>query len=167
MAHALARSSTSSGLEVTELRHAYGRLTEDYTALNKRLEQQLVELDEARRQVEASGRKLALFAERAPIAVVELDAEGRIQRLNQAAENLFGWSSSELAQQNASMKVLVHPEFHDEFDAQWRQLIATRTPVSKRCSCCAGTRAWTRAIGPSSWAKATRSNSRPRSRTHT
>jgi hypothetical protein len=50
------------------LRHAYGRLTEDYTALNKRLEQQLVELDEARRQVEASGRKLALFAERAPIA---------------------------------------------------------------------------------------------------
>jgi PAS domain S-box-containing protein len=112
------------------LRHAYGRLTEDYTALNKRLEQQLVELDEARRQVEASGRKLALFAERAPIAVVELDAEGRIQRLNQAAENLFGWSSNELAQQNASMKVLVHPEFHDEFDAQWRQLIATRTPVA-------------------------------------
>ncbi len=48
------------------LRHAYGRLTEDYTALNKRLEQQLVELDEAQRQVEASGRKLALFAERAP-----------------------------------------------------------------------------------------------------
>jgi signal transduction histidine kinase len=79
------------------LRHAYGRLTEDYTALNKRLEQQLVELDEARRQVEASGRKLALFAERAPIAVLELDAHGHIQRLNQAAENLFGWSSDELA----------------------------------------------------------------------
>jgi PAS domain S-box-containing protein len=112
------------------LRHAYGRLTEDYTTLNKRLEQQLVELDEARRQVEASGRKLALFAERAPIAVLELDAEGRIQRLNQAAENLFGWSSNELAQQSASMKVLVHPEFHADFDAQWRQLIDTRTPVA-------------------------------------
>jgi PAS domain S-box-containing protein len=112
------------------LRHAYGRLTEDYTALNKRLEQQLVELDEARRQVEASGRKLALFAERAPIAVLELDADGRIQRLNQAAEHLFGWSSDELAQNNASMKVLVHPEYHAEFDAQWRQLIASRTPVA-------------------------------------
>jgi PAS domain S-box-containing protein len=112
------------------LRHAYGRLTEDYTALNKRLEQQLVELDEARRQVEASGRKLALFAERAPIAVLELDADGHIQRLNQAAENLFGWSSDELAQSNASMKVLVHPDSHAQFDAQWQQLIASRSPVA-------------------------------------
>ena len=58
------------------LRHAYGKLTEDYSALNQRLEQQLVELDEARRQVEASGRKLALFAERSPIAVFEFDAHG-------------------------------------------------------------------------------------------
>jgi len=113
------------------LRHAYGRLTEDYTVLNKRLEQQLVELDEARRQVEASGRKLALFAERAPIAVLELDAEGRIQRLNQAAENLFGWSSSELSQSNASMKVLVHPDSHAQFDEQWQQLIASRSPVAR------------------------------------
>jgi PAS domain S-box-containing protein len=112
------------------LRHAYGRLTEDYTALNKRLEQQLLEIEEARRQVEASGRKLALFAERAPIAVLELDADGRIQRLNQAAENLFGWSSDELAQNGASMKVLVHADYHAEFDAQWRQLIASRTPVA-------------------------------------
>ena len=112
------------------LRHAYGRLTEDYTTLNKRLEQQLVELEEARRQVEASGRKLALFAERAPIAVLELDGDGRIQRLNQTAENLFGWSSDELAQQRASMKALVHAESHAEFEAQWRQLIASRTPVA-------------------------------------
>lgn len=108
------------------LRHAYGRLTEDYTALNKRLEQQLLEIEEARRQVEASGRKLALFAERAPIAVLELDADGRILRLNQAAENLFGWSSDELAQNGASMKVLVHPEYHAAFEAQWQQLIASQ-----------------------------------------
>ena len=44
------------------------------------LERQLVELEEARRQVEASGRKLALFAERAPIAVLELDPQGRSPR---------------------------------------------------------------------------------------
>jgi PAS domain S-box-containing protein len=112
------------------LRHAYGRLTEDYTALNKRLEQQLVELDEARRQVEASGRKLALFAERAPIAVLELDAEGRIQRINQAAENLFGWSSDELAAGEAGVKHLVTPASHAEFDEMWRQLIASRAPVA-------------------------------------
>src|SRR5437868_165667 len=68
------------------LRHAYGRLTEDYSGLNKRLEQQLVELEEARRQVEASGRKLALFAERSPTAVLELSDEGVVREVNHAAE---------------------------------------------------------------------------------
>jgi len=112
------------------LRHAYGRLTEDYTALNKRLEQQLVELDEAQRQVEASGRKLALFAERAPIAVLELDAAGRIQQINNAAENLFGWTSNELVEKDASVKILIRPEFHADFDTQWQQLIASRAPLA-------------------------------------
>jgi PAS domain S-box-containing protein len=112
------------------LRHAYGRLTEDYTALNQRLEQQLVELDEARRQVEASGRKLALFAERAPIAVLELDAEGRVQSINHAAENLFGWTSNELVEKNASVKILIRPENHAEFDTQWLQLMSSRAPVA-------------------------------------
>src|SRR5574341_125534 len=48
------------------LRHAYDRLTEDYTSLNQQLEQQIEDVLEARQEVEASGRKLALFAERAP-----------------------------------------------------------------------------------------------------
>src|SRR5437660_685157 len=39
------------------LRHAYGKLTEDYSVLNQRLELQLVELDEARRQIEAERMK--------------------------------------------------------------------------------------------------------------
>lgn len=112
------------------LRHAYGRLTEDYTALNKRLEQQLVELDDAQRQVEASGRKLALFAERAPIAVLELDAAGRIQRINNAAENLFGWTSNELVEKDATVKIFIRPEYHAEFDTQWQQLIASRAPLA-------------------------------------
>src|SRR5207245_1948235 len=68
------------------LRHAYGKLTEDYSVLNQRLERQLVELEEARRQVEASGRKLALFAERAPIAVLEIDPLGIVTAVNHAAE---------------------------------------------------------------------------------
>jgi PAS domain S-box-containing protein len=112
------------------LRHAYGRLTEDYTALNRKLEQQLVELDEAQRQVDASGRKLALFAERAPIAVLELDSAGHIQQINHAAENLFGWTSNELVEKNASVKILIRPEFHADFDAQWQQLIASGAPVA-------------------------------------
>ena len=110
------------------LRHAYGKLTEDYSALNQRLEQQLVELGEARRQVEASGRKLALFAERSPIAVFELDPEGRIQQVNPAAELLFGYPLSELAGQAVSKLIL--PQYHAEFEAQWRALIANREPLT-------------------------------------
>src|SRR3954470_16933000 len=74
------------------LRHAYGKLTEDYSVLNQRLEKQLVEMDEARRQVEASGRKLALFAERAPIAILELEPAGKMTQANRVAELLFGYS---------------------------------------------------------------------------
>jgi PAS domain S-box-containing protein len=110
------------------LRHAYGKLTEDYTALNHRLEQQLVELDEARRQVEASGRKLALFADRSPIAVLELNAEFRVQQFNPAAENLFGYAPSELVNQPVTKLIL--PEYHEEFTKQWRELMQSRVPMS-------------------------------------
>jgi PAS domain S-box-containing protein len=110
------------------LRHAYGRLTEDYSVLNQRLQRQLVELEEARRQVEASGRKLALFAERAPIAVLELDPSGVVTQVNHAAELLFGYAAAELA--GASIKRLVRPEFHAEFDREWGKLAASRQPLA-------------------------------------
>ncbi len=110
------------------LRHAYGRLTDDYRGLNQRLQQQLVELDESRRQVEASGRKLSLFAERAPIAVLELDPEGQITQINHAAEILFGYAAAELV--GAPVKKLVRPEFHVEFDGHWDKLVATRAPIA-------------------------------------
>jgi PAS domain S-box-containing protein len=106
------------------LRQAYGRLTQDHSVLNQRLERQLVELDEARRQVEASGRKLDLFAERAPIAVLELDARGIIAEVNQAAELLFGYAAAELVGRH--MRVLVKPEFHAEFARRWSRIIEER-----------------------------------------
>jgi len=111
------------------LRHAYRRLTEDNAELNRRLQQQLTELAEARRQVEASGRKLALFAERSPIAVLELDPQGRIREINRAAELLFGYAPVELAGEHA--KKLILPKYHEEFDAQWRRLLETREPIAR------------------------------------
>jgi PAS domain S-box-containing protein len=110
------------------LRHAYGRLTDDYSALNQRLEQQLVELGEARRQVEASGRKLALFAERAPIAVLELDAEGTVREVNHAAELLFGYAAAELI--GGNIKRLVLPKYHPEFERQWSEMVSSREPLA-------------------------------------
>src|SRR5262245_31208490 len=110
------------------LRRAYGRLTDDYSVLNQRLERQLVELEDSRRQVEASGRKLALFAERAPIAVLELDENARVTQANPAAELLFGYAVAELI--GGTVKKIVHPEFHAEFDRQWAAMIASREPVA-------------------------------------
>ena len=110
------------------LRYAYSQLTDDYRELNKRLNVQLRELDEASRQVEASGRKLALFADRAPIAVVEIDVDGRIQQINPAAEVLFGHAQSELV--DRPVETLVAPEARGEFAAQWHSLIASGEPMA-------------------------------------
>jgi PAS domain S-box-containing protein len=110
------------------LRHAYGKLTEDYTALNQRLEQQLVELEEARRQVEASGRKLALFAERSPIAVFEFDPEGRILTMNPAAETLFGFSSREMIGRLGT-DTLFPSDATSDVAGRWRDLIRSRQPI--------------------------------------
>jgi PAS domain S-box-containing protein len=110
------------------LRRAYGKLTEEHTLLNQRLQRQLVELEEARRQVEASGRKLALFAERAPIAVLELRPDGTVSEVNQAAELLFGYAAAELV--GGSVKKLVRLEFHAEFDRTWQELLAKRESMA-------------------------------------
>ena len=96
------------------LRHAYQR--------------QRVQLEEARRQIEASGRKLALFAERSPIAVLELDGEAVVHDVNEAAELLFGYGADELS--GASVKRLVIPTYHAEFDREWQRLVASRQPLS-------------------------------------
>src|SRR5438105_13028931 len=96
------------------LRHAYQR--------------QRVELEDARRQIEASGRKLALFAERSPIAVLELDGEAVVDDVNPAAELLVGYGADELS--GASVKRLVLPTYHAEFDREWQRLVASRQPLS-------------------------------------
>src|SRR5229473_6321967 len=111
------------------LRHAYGKLTEDYSVLNQRLERQLGELEEARRQVEASGRKLSLFADRAPIAVLELDAQGLVTQVNPGAELLFGYAGAEMIGRQVKER-LVLPELRAEFDRQWAHLIESREPLS-------------------------------------
>jgi PAS domain S-box-containing protein len=112
------------------LRHAYDRLTEDYTRLNKQLEQQIEDLLEARQEVEASGRKLALFAERAPIAVFEMDANSTILEMNPAAEDLLGYPALELIGRSALHALF--PADEATFNADWwARFLANKQPANR------------------------------------
>ncbi len=117
------------------LRHAYNRLTEDYTTLNRQLEQQIEDLLDARQAVEASGRKLALFAERAPIAVIEMDANSTILDMNPAAEHMLGYSALELIGRSA-LHSLFPPDEGVLTPAWWQAFVTDRVPavrVRARC----------------------------------
>jgi PAS domain S-box-containing protein len=112
------------------LRHAYDRLTEDHTRLNKQLEQQIENLLDARQEVEASGRKLALFAERAPIAVIEMDAHSTILEMNPATENMLGYSATELIGRDA-LNTLFPADEATLTPAWWEQFVARRVPANR------------------------------------
>lgn len=117
----------ASGLR---LRHAYGRLAQDHEALNHQLEGQINELMEAHREVAASGRKLALFAERAPIAVLEMDANATILGVNPVAETLFGYASTELIGRSM-LNMLFAADRHGTIDeAWWERFAAAAQPAS-------------------------------------
>jgi PAS domain S-box-containing protein len=112
------------------LRHAYDRLTEDHTRLNKQLEHQIEDLLEARQEVEASGRKLTLFAERAPISVIEMDANSTILEMNPAAEHMLGYSTLELI--GRSLLNTLFPADETTLTAQWwADFVARRTPATR------------------------------------
>ena len=82
------------------LRSAYDRLSNDNAAVQAQLAEQLDSLLDAHREVQAYGRKLSLFSERAPIAVLELDSRATILDINPAAENLFGYAAPEMVGRN-------------------------------------------------------------------
>jgi PAS domain S-box-containing protein len=111
------------------LRHAYGKLTEEHTTLNERLEQQLADLTEAHREVAASGRKLALFAERAPIAVFEMDENATVLEMNPAAENIFGYPAAELVGRGL-IRMLIPAEGSLLDRPWWDAFVASRQPAS-------------------------------------
>jgi PAS domain S-box-containing protein len=117
------------------LRQSYRRLTEEHHTLNLRIEDQIQELLDAQREIQASGRKLALFSERAPIAVFEMDANGTILDMNPAAETVFGHASSELVGRNL-VRTLI-PQGETALDlAWWAEFAARRNPeagIRARC----------------------------------
>jgi PAS domain S-box-containing protein len=92
-------------------REDYRGIAREQELMNVQIEEQLQELLNARREVEASGRKLTLFAERAPIAVLEFDANATVLEMNPAAENLFGYALGELIGRNGLQMLFPADEF--------------------------------------------------------
>jgi PAS domain S-box-containing protein len=122
-------------LAAYSLRTAYRRLSADNAEIQAQLGEQLDSLLDAHREVQAAGRKLQLFSERAPIAVFELDPNATILDMNPAAENLFGYAAPELVGRNWITMVLV-PEERSAMEAWWRGFIAAGKPVTtvaERC----------------------------------
>lgn len=124
------------------LRQAYGKLAEDHTELNRhhtelnrRLEEQIEEFGFAQREIAASGRKLALFVERLPIAEFEMDGSGMILGMNPAAEHVFGHSSAELVGRNL-LRTLIPPD-EPALDLRWwADFVAHKRPeagIRARC----------------------------------
>jgi PAS domain S-box-containing protein len=117
------------------LRDAYQKLSDENADTQMQLGEQLDSLLEAHRQVQAAARKLSLYSERAPIAVLEVDANGTILDINPAAENLFGYAAPELAGRNC-FHMLLAPEEREATQAWWQRIMAAGQPattVAERC----------------------------------
>jgi PAS domain S-box-containing protein len=110
-------------------RDDYQGVAHEQQLMNVQIEEQLQELLNARREVEASGRKLALFAERAPIAVLEFDANATVLEMNPAAENLFGYALAELIGRNALQMLFPVDDFGVN-ETWWRDFVAGAKPVT-------------------------------------
>ena len=110
-------------------REDYLDVAQEQELMNAQIEEQLQELLNARREVEASGRKLSLFAERAPIAVLEFDANATILEMNPAAENLFGYALGELVGRNA-LQMLFPADESGINESWWHDFISGVEPAT-------------------------------------
>src|SRR5688572_29704369 len=107
-----------------------GRLSGDNAEIQAQLGEQLDSLLDAHREVQAYGRKLSLFSERAPIAVFEVDPRATILDMNPAAENLFGWASPEMVGRNM-ITMLLGVEDRERTEKWWGDFVAAGKPETR------------------------------------
>jgi len=112
------------------LRGAYQRLSGDNAEIQAQLGEQLDSLLDAHREVQAYGRKLSLFSERAPIAVFEVDPRATILEMNPAAENLFGWAAPEMMGRNI-ITMLLGVEDRSQTEKWWEAFVAEGKPETR------------------------------------
>jgi len=117
------------------LRSAYQRLSSDNAEIQAQLGEQLDSLLDAHREVQAAGRKLTLFSERAPIAVFEVDPNATILDMNPAAENLFGYAAPELVGRSC-ITMLLGADERERTEQWWRDFVAAGRPVTMTAERC-------------------------------
>ena len=117
------------------LRGAYRRLSADNADVQAQLGEQLDSLLDAHREVQAYGRKLSLFSERAPIAVFEVDTNATILDMNPAAENLFGYASPEMVGRNI-LTMLLAGDDRGLTEQWWTEFIARGKPATQVAENC-------------------------------
>jgi PAS domain S-box-containing protein len=117
------------------LRTAYDRLAGDNAEVQAQLGEQLDSLLEAHREVQAYGRKLSLFSERAPIAVFEVDPRATILDMNPAAENLFGYAAPEMMGRNI-ITMLLGAEDRERTDQWWNEMVRAGEPATMTAERC-------------------------------
>ena len=116
-------------LAAYSLRTAYQRLSADNAEIQAQLAEQLDSLLDAHREVQAAGRKLRLFSERAPISVFELDPAATILDMNPAAENLFGYAATELVGRSW-IAIVLGPDERSRAQTWWPGFVAAGKPVT-------------------------------------
>ena len=111
------------------MRRAYRGIAWQHGELNARLQEQLDELARAHEEINASGRKLAMYVDRAPIAVFELYRDGTVISANPMAETMFGWPATQI-EGRSLLRVLFPPDQPLLDEPRWQAFIANGLPLA-------------------------------------
>ncbi|WP_159899100.1 hybrid sensor histidine kinase/response regulator [Salinirussus salinus] len=87
--------------------------TSQYAVLANRVGN-VVEQYRSRRELEASQKRLSLFIEQSPLGVLEYDSDFEIVRVNEAGEEILGYSEAEL--RGETWEALVTEDSYDDVD---------------------------------------------------
>ncbi len=117
------------------MRRAYREIAGRHAEMNAQLQEQLDALANAHDEISASGRKLAMYVDRAPIAVFELDADGTISSANPMAEKMFGWLATEI-EGRSLLRILFQPDRPLLDGTQWRGFVERGIPITERKTTC-------------------------------
>jgi PAS domain S-box-containing protein len=97
-------------------------------ATNERLEKEMLERQDAEKELKISHQRLKFHVENSPLAVVEWDQDFRIQGWSKRAEELFGWKATETIGLLPNDLKFIHEEDAEVVGATIARLIDGSTP---------------------------------------